>query len=141
MIRTRSERKLSDGSRSQQRRKASVVGPTKTADIIAKMTEEAGKAPEDTAKCLETVSRSLIHSGFDNRLSGKLMPGYTELSMAIDVGRRSLVLNCCESACVRELVINDKYEQINPFLCTYLILNSLCVNVFFQSNQCYFYKT
>lgn len=63
-------------------------------DVTKNMTDEAKKTPKDTSQIKQTEPRLVRRSGFDGPLSGKLLPVYTESSMAIDDVSHPRVLNC-----------------------------------------------
>lgn len=85
------------------------------------MTAEAKKTPNDMPKNLGADSRPVVYSSFDDRLSRKLPPGYTESLMAIDDVNHSWVLNCRRLARFCKLEADEKYEQVASSLRTLLI--------------------
>lgn len=58
----------------------------------------------------------MIYSGFEARVSDRLLPGYNEPSMALDALAGSWVLNYDQPACFRELRTAERYEHVDPFL-------------------------
>lgn len=65
-----------------------------TADFVKKETVEMNKSSNDTPGSQKEESDQIVHSDFDDRLSSKLQPGYTEPSTAIDEVRHSWVRKC-----------------------------------------------
>lgn len=105
------------------------------------MAEEAKKTPEDASQSLEAQSRSLLHSGFDGQLVGRLPPDQVEPSMPIDVVGCSWVRNIGKPACFRKLGTNDKYDHVARFCTRFSFTNSHRASLFFQSSQCYVHDT
>lgn len=131
---TRGTKKTSDGSRLQERSRASAAAPPSTVDIITKITEEAKKTLEDIPRSSEAEYTPLIYFRFDDRLSGRAPPVYAQPSMAIAGLSRSWVLNCSQLACFCEVETNDKYKHVTPFLHAFILQNLHRANVFL-SNQ------
>lgn len=69
-----------------------------TVKAVKIILEEASNTPEDKLQSLDADASPMVRSGFDNCLSGRLPPGYSELSMAIDNVSRSRILNCRQQA-------------------------------------------
>lgn len=72
------------------------------AAFIVKKAEKVEKMAEDTSQSPVEESNQIIRSGFDVCLSGKLPPGYIELSTAIVDINQSLVVYYCWVACFLE---------------------------------------
>lgn len=90
---TESTNRSSDGSRLQHSTDKSTAKPPAGAVIITKMTEDSKKTPEETPQKPGAEARPIIHSGFDDRLSGKLIPSFNKASMSTDDVSRSAVPN------------------------------------------------
>lgn len=98
---TRSAKKSSDGSRLHQDSKKNAAKSPATADAVRKKTEEAQKAPKDSAEPEEEKSRPIVYLGFNDCCSGKLPTGYNRPLMATDEVGRLLVRNCCQPVSYR----------------------------------------
>lgn len=103
------------------------------------MTEEARKTTEDMLQSAEVGDRPMVRSGFDDHLNGKLRPGYTKPSLAIDDVRHSWIFNCRQQVCFRELGANENYKHTTSFLFAFLIRHAQ--TSCFHRNQFYFYET
>lgn len=97
---------------------------------MKKETQEATKELKDTSESEEEESEQIVYSGFDNSLSDKLLPGYTDPSMAVDKVSRPRVLNCPQPGCLRDMGPVDKYEDVASCLYAFLIRNLHHSNVF-----------
>lgn len=82
-ITTKSAKKSSNGRNSPYRRKTSAANSSATADVVARMIEEANKTVENTPQSTEEEPRPILHFCYDYRLSGKLLPSSTEPSTTI----------------------------------------------------------
>lgn len=129
---TRNREKLSNGSRLQQRNGTSAAMPPVITDVLKKRPEKEKKMLKDTQETQREELGPKAHSGYDERLSGKVSPGYTKLAMAIDEVSHSSVHNCSQPPCFRELGTNVKYEHVISFMYAFLIGNSHCTNPFLK---------
>lgn len=71
------------------------------------MTGEDQKTLKYTAQNLTAKFKPIVHFCFDDRLNGKLTPGYTKPSMAIADVSRLWVFNCRQPTCFSELGIDE----------------------------------
>lgn len=78
-IATRSSKIPSEVRYLEQRTETSVVKPIMTAEVIKKMTQEVKKPTKDRSQTPAATSAGFVHFGFDGRLIGKRLLGYTEL--------------------------------------------------------------
>lgn len=114
---------LFDGRHLQQRSKKNAAQSPATAAINNKVTEKIEITPDETPQSPETKLREILLSWLDDRLRYKLQPGYSERSMAIDDGSRSWVRNCRYRAFFRNLITDEKYENVALFLRAFIIRN------------------
>lgn len=80
----RSRIKSSDGSHLQQRSVARATNHPFIANVKNRMTAEGKTRTQNTRRSPEANSRTMAHSGFDDRCSGKRTTSYTEPSMSIN---------------------------------------------------------
>lgn len=99
------------------------------------MIDEGKKKPEDAPQSPEARSMLMLHSGFDDRLNGKLSYGDTEPSMTVDGVCCLLVFDCRQLVFFRKLRTVDKYELVFLLLCTFLTQNLSRPNVFFPKES------
>lgn len=89
----KSRRKLTDGNSLHQCREMRTEKLSATENAVEKVTEGAEKTLENTSQNPESEYGSMIHSGSDNRLSGRLLPNYTDPSISIHGINYLLVFN------------------------------------------------
>lgn len=89
----------------------------------------------------EAEFRPMVHSGFDDRFSGKLPPCYIEPLMDIGKVGGSWVFNRRQIACFHELSIDEKYKHRTCF-CARIIFEIFTAQISScQSNPFHFYET
>lgn len=79
-----SAKNSSDGIRLQQCSVIRASEPPVAVAVLKKMAEEAKKTAEDTPQSTGADSGPLVHAGFDDRLSSRLLPSYTEPPISVD---------------------------------------------------------
>lgn len=104
-------KKSSDGKDSQQLRKKSAVKSLPTADMIRKVTEKTYKTSVWISDRQAVEWKRTVLSGLDERLSGILPPGYTELSMSADAMSRSSIRDYPRLPWSCKLGADNRYER------------------------------
>lgn len=75
-------------------------------NFIEKITIESMKTLQNTLQWAEVESRIIVRSGFDDRLRGKLPPGYGCPSIYIGNVNRSSILRCQQPVYFRDSGVN-----------------------------------
>lgn len=117
----RSEKHSSDGSNSPQfseNKHSKAFGNRRFCKEDDRRRENA---LEDTLHGPGAEFEPSVHFDSDNRLSGKLPPGYNDPSTAINDISLSSVLNCSQPASFRQLRPDDNYKHVTLFLHAFLI--------------------
>lgn len=82
---------------------------------------EKAKKLEDMTESPKVENGPIVHSWFENQISGKLRFGSTESIKAIDEVRCSSALHYRQLARVPELETDDKYNHVTQFQRAFLI--------------------
>lgn len=84
-------------------------------------------------------SKRFLLSGFDNHISGKVQPGYSNRSMSVNTIKRSWLMGCRRPTCFRTLRTDGKNEHATLFLKPFPIQDLHCADMLL-SNQSVLYS-
>lgn len=84
-------------------------------------TKETLKPHKKMAKSEADASKPSRHSGFDEKMSSKLPPGFKAPSMETDTISKEWMLNVCHLLCFRQPGEVDKFARVGPFLHAFLM--------------------
>lgn len=94
--------------------------PFVTADAAKKVSEKAKKQLENTPQYSAARHKQIVHSGWQDHLSGKVPPYYTNYWIDF-ITQAALLLSAFQSVCFNEQGTDEKYEYVNPFLLAFLL--------------------
>lgn len=93
-VTTSCAKKSSEGSGLQFGSKSSAANPSETVDVVEVVAKEAKERPEGISESAAADPKPMVHYGFNDRLGGKLAPGYSEKTLATEEISRSRVMKC-----------------------------------------------
>lgn len=96
------------------------------------VTEQTDKMLHRIAGPSAAESKPMVLSGLADRLSIKILLGYTEPSMFAHSKKRSWVTDCLQPAYFRNRGTDEKQAQVTLFLRAFLVRDLHHANVFFS---------
>lgn len=121
-IMTRSRAKtLFDDNRLKNCGKTIASRPPSMMHNIKRMLQEAEKTPDIMPNSPAPESIPMLLYGFGDHLNGRLPPGYTKSSNAVNKIDMFWMVDCRQPSSLRNLRIVERYEHLAPFLRASLI--------------------